>query len=154
MPDLDQIKQEEQGPRDRRGRFLRGHSGNPAGRPKGCRDRANRAGSTLLAEAGEALARKAVALALAGDPAAIRLCLERLAGPCRERAVEFLMPAIDNAGDVAPATAKMLAAGLGRSGSGADALQAALALIGPLRRDIPACPAAFGDGQCAWDRAG
>jgi hypothetical protein len=32
MPDLDQIKQEEQGARDRRGRFARGRSGNPAGR--------------------------------------------------------------------------------------------------------------------------
>jgi hypothetical protein len=32
MPDLDQIKQAEQGVRDRRGRFARGRSGNPAGR--------------------------------------------------------------------------------------------------------------------------
>ncbi len=30
MPDLDQIKQAEQGVRDRRGRFARGRSGNPA----------------------------------------------------------------------------------------------------------------------------
>jgi hypothetical protein len=33
MPDLDQIKQVEQGVRDRRGRFARGPSGNPADRP-------------------------------------------------------------------------------------------------------------------------
>ena len=33
MPDLDLIKQGEQGVRDRRGRFARGQSGNPAGRP-------------------------------------------------------------------------------------------------------------------------
>ena len=32
MPDLDQIKQEEQAPRDRRGRFVKRRSGNPAGR--------------------------------------------------------------------------------------------------------------------------
>jgi hypothetical protein len=32
MPDLDQIKQAEQGARDRRGRFGRGRSGNPEGR--------------------------------------------------------------------------------------------------------------------------
>src|SRR6266851_1630187 len=32
MPDLDLIKQGEQGVRDRRGRFARGRSGNPAGR--------------------------------------------------------------------------------------------------------------------------
>jgi hypothetical protein len=32
----------------------------------------------LLAGEGEALTRKAVELALAGDPAALRLCLERI----------------------------------------------------------------------------
>jgi hypothetical protein len=55
MPDLDQIKQGEQGVRDRRGRFARGRSGNPAGRPRGCRDHVNRAARLLLAGEGEAL---------------------------------------------------------------------------------------------------
>jgi hypothetical protein len=36
MPDLDLIKQAEQGVRDRRGRFVRGRSGNPTGRSRGC----------------------------------------------------------------------------------------------------------------------
>ena len=70
MPDLDQIKQREQGSRDPRGRFSKGRSGNPAGRPRGCRDHVNRAARLLLAGEGEALTRKAVELALAGDPAA------------------------------------------------------------------------------------
>jgi hypothetical protein len=35
MPDLDLIKQVEQGVRDRRGRFTRGRSGNPAGQSRG-----------------------------------------------------------------------------------------------------------------------
>jgi len=60
MPDLDQIKQGEQGVRDRRGRFPKGRSGNPAGRPHGCRDHVNRTARLLLAGEGEALARKAV----------------------------------------------------------------------------------------------
>ena len=72
MPDLDLIKQAEQGVRDRRGRFTRGRSGNPAGRPRGCRDHVNRAARLLLAGEGEALTRKAVELALAGDPTALR----------------------------------------------------------------------------------
>ncbi len=105
MPDLDLIKQAEQETRDKQGRFVRGYSGNPGGRPKACRDRANRPAWALLAAEGEALARKAVELALAGDPIALRLCLERLAGPCRERAVEFTMPVIRNAADLAPAMA-------------------------------------------------
>ena len=53
MPDLDQIKQAEQGVRDRRGRFGKGRSGNPAGRPRGCRDRVNRAARLTLAGEGE-----------------------------------------------------------------------------------------------------
>jgi len=105
MPDLDQIKQGEQGMRDRRGRFAKGRSGNPAGRPRGCRDHVNRAARLLLAGEGEALTRKAVELALAGDPAALRLCLERIVGPYRERAVEFTMPPIRNAADLAGAMA-------------------------------------------------
>jgi len=51
------------------------------------------------------LTRKAVELALAGDPAALRLCLERIVGPYRERAVEFVMPPIRNAADLASAMA-------------------------------------------------
>ena len=49
MPDLDLIKQGEQGVRDRRGRFARGWSSNPAGRPRSCRDRISRAARSLLA---------------------------------------------------------------------------------------------------------
>src|SRR5260370_38218217 len=101
MPDLDQIKEGEEGVRDGRGRFARGRSGNPAGRPRGCRDHANRAARLLLAGEGEALTRKAVELALAGDPAALRLGLERIVGPDRERAIGFTMPASRNAAHVA-----------------------------------------------------
>ena len=107
MPDLDLIKQEEQEVRDRRGRFTRGRSGNPAGRPRGCRDHVNRAARLLLAGEGEALTRKAVELALAGDQTALRLCLERIVGPYRERAVEFVMPPIRNPGDLPSARAAL-----------------------------------------------
>src|ERR1700745_2679078 len=110
MPDLDQIKQGEQGARDGGGRFAKGRSGNPAGRPgnpagrpRGCRDHANRAARLLLAGEGEALTRKAVELALAGDPTALRLCLERIVGPYRERAGGFTMPPVGNAAHLAGA---------------------------------------------------
>jgi hypothetical protein len=65
MPDLDQIKQREQGSRDPRGRFSKGRSGNPAGRPRGCRDHVNRAARLLLAGEGEALTRNAADLTAA-----------------------------------------------------------------------------------------
>jgi hypothetical protein len=71
MPDLDLIKQAEQGTQDRRGRISKGGSGNPAGRPRGCRDDVSRAARLLLASEGEGPTHKAVELALAGDPAAL-----------------------------------------------------------------------------------
>ena len=64
----------------------------------------------MLAGEGEALTRKAVELALAGDPNALRLCLERVVGPYRERAVEFTMPPTGNAGDLAGAMAAVAGA--------------------------------------------
>ena len=110
MPDLDLIKQAPEAARDENGRFARGRSGNPAGRPPGCRDRATRAARLLLAGEGEALTRKAVELAMAGDPVALRLCIERIVGPCRERAVEFDMPPIRGAADLAGAMAAVAGA--------------------------------------------
>src|SRR5947207_13520068 len=123
MPDLDLIKQVEQGVRDRRGRFARGRSGNPAGRPRGCRDHVNRAARLLLAGEGEALTRKAVEMALAGDPTALRLCLERIVGPYRQRAVEFTMPAIRSAADLVDAMAAVADAAAERAGTPRDAIQ-------------------------------
>ena len=89
-----------------RGRpFVKGRSGNPGGRRYGSRNKKTLAAAVLLEGESEALTRKAVELALAGDPAALRLCLERIVGPYRERAVEFTMPPIRNAADLADAMA-------------------------------------------------
>lgn len=66
------------------GRFKPGQSGNPDGRPKGSRNRATLAALALLEGEAKALSRKAVELALDGDMAAIRLCLERLIPVARE----------------------------------------------------------------------
>src|SRR6516162_1772746 len=65
-----------------RGRpFTKGRSGNPAGRPRGLRNRSTLAAQLLLQGKAEALTRKAVELALGGDPAALRLCLDRSLRP-------------------------------------------------------------------------
>ena len=87
-----------------RGRpFEKGQSGNPAGRRVGCRNKTTLAAATLLAGEAEALTRKAVELALGGDPTALRLCIERIMPPCRERTVKFILPPIESAADIAPA---------------------------------------------------
>src|SRR5947207_1808906 len=92
-------------------------------RARGCRDHVNRPARLLLASEGEALTRKAVELALAGDPTALRLCLERIVGPYRERAVEFTMPAIRGAADLVDAMAAVADAAAERAGTPRDAIQ-------------------------------
>ena len=57
-----------------RGRpFQPGQSGNPKGKPKGARNRAPLAAEVLLDGEAEALTRKAIELALAGDTVALRI---------------------------------------------------------------------------------
>src|SRR5438477_1354660 len=87
-----------------RGRpFERVLSGNPAGRRTGSRNKTTEAAAALLAGESEALTRKAVELALVGDPTAMRLCLERILPACRERSVKFALPPIESAADIAAA---------------------------------------------------
>ena len=87
-----------------RGRpFKKGRSGNPRGRPAGSRNKRTLAAAVLLDGESEALTRKAVELALAGDPTALRLCIERILPPCRERPVKFTLPPIENAADISAA---------------------------------------------------
>jgi hypothetical protein len=73
-----------------RGRpFEPGKSGNPKGRPKGSRNQATLLAEALLDGEAEAITRKLVDKALEGDTTALRLCLDRLVAPMRERRVTF-----------------------------------------------------------------
>lgn len=92
--------------RDPAGRFTRG---NP-GRPRGARHRATVAALALLEGEAEALTRQAVEMALAGDGAALRLCLERIAPPRRDAPVAFDLPPLETARDGARAAGAVLEA--------------------------------------------
>ena len=103
--------------------FEKGRSGNPAGRRAGSRNRATLAAAALLEGEAEALTRKAVELALAADPTALRLCLERILPSCHEQSVRFALPPIESTGDISAAmqaVTSALAAGpiTGRGGNG------------------------------------
>ena len=63
--------------------FKPGESGNPKGRPKGSNDLAKLRG--LLTPSVPELVEKAKALALDGDVAALRLCLERVLPPLKAK---------------------------------------------------------------------
>jgi len=87
-----------------RGRpFTKGRSGNPGGRPRGSINRSTRAAQLLFDGEATALSRKAVELALAGDPTALRLCLDRTVAPRRDRSVELSLPPIDSEAELAEA---------------------------------------------------
>jgi hypothetical protein len=83
--------------------FAKGRSGNPAGRPRGSRNKSTLAAQLLLEGEAEALTRKAVELAMAGNALALKLCLDRVYAPRRERAVAFALPPIETAEDLAAA---------------------------------------------------
>ena len=96
---------------NQRGRpFTKGQSGNPAGKPAGARHRATLAAEALLDGEAEALTRKAIDLALSGDPIALRLCLDRILPPRRERPLRFALPELRSAEDAGSALAAILAA--------------------------------------------
>jgi hypothetical protein len=97
-------------PKQRGRAFQKGQSGNPAGRPKGLRNKATLAMEALLDGEGEAITRKAIELALTGDGPALRLCLERLLPARRDRPVAFTLPTIATASDAATAAAALITA--------------------------------------------
>jgi hypothetical protein len=83
--------------------------GNP-GRPKGARNRATVAVESMLDGEAEAITRAAIDLAKAGDTVALRLCLDRIAPPRKDRPVSFEVPQIETAADVVAALNATLAA--------------------------------------------
>jgi Family of unknown function (DUF5681) len=96
--------------RDAKGRWRKGTSGNPLGPPVGARHRTTRAVEALLDGEAEGLTRKAVELALAGDTVALRLCLERLIPPRKDRPVALALPPLAGTADLPTITAALLTA--------------------------------------------
>ena len=83
--------------------------GNP-GRPVGARHKATLVAEALLDGEAEALTRKAIEAALGGDMVALRLCLDRILPPRKERPVKFTLPPMKTAEDAATAMAAITAA--------------------------------------------
>lgn len=90
--------------------FEKGRSGNPAGREPGTRNRATVLAEQLFDSECGALVRKATAMALGGDAAVMRLCLDRIIAPRRERPVRVTLPPIHGAADLVAAMAAVTAA--------------------------------------------
>ena len=90
--------------------FKKGQSGNPEGRPKGSRNKTTLAMEALLDGEAEAITRKAIEKAKAGDMTAIRLCLERTISAVKSRPIEIDLPPVETAKDITAAHGAVIAA--------------------------------------------
>ncbi len=97
--------------RKQRGRpFPKGRSGNPKGRPAGARNAASVLAEHLLNNDAEEIIREIIKKAKQGDVTCLRLCLDRLVPPCRDRPVHFTLPTLNSADDASKAMAAITAA--------------------------------------------
>ena len=76
--------------------FEPGESGNPNGRPPGSRNKITVAIEQLLEEDAETIVRKAIEMAKGGDTSLIRLCLNRLSPPRKDRHIPFVLPPMNS----------------------------------------------------------
>lgn len=90
-------------------KFKPGQSGNPSGRPRGITDSRTELRGLLTPHAAELVSR-CVNLAKAGDPVALRICMDRLVSPVREEPVKFALPPIAVAVDCIAAQSAVVAA--------------------------------------------
>jgi hypothetical protein len=92
------------------GQFAKGTSGNPSGRPQGSRNHSTLLMESLLQGQAEQLTQKAIELALGGDITALRLCLERLIPPRKDRTIHLVLPAIESVQQISLAMTRVSAA--------------------------------------------
>lgn len=117
--------------RDEAGRFALGNKG----KPKGARHRTTRAVEALLEGEAEQITRKVIALALEGDPTALRLSIERLAPARKDSTVTFDLPQMKRPTDAVAALGAVTEAVAAGQLTPTEALKVA-AVIDTFRRTL------------------
>ncbi|QAY76725.1 DUF5681 domain-containing protein [Sphingosinicella sp. BN140058] len=92
------------------GQFLPGQSGNPAGRPRGARNKASVLRDIIDDAEATAIARAVVDRAVAGEWPALRICFTRLCPPAKDTPVEMELPEILSVADAIAAGSAVIAA--------------------------------------------
>ncbi len=90
------------------GKFAEGNRANPSGRPKGSLNKATLLAQELIDNEGELIVRKALELAKSGDGSALRLVMDRLLPPRKDKAIEFKLPQITNGQEASVAMALVI----------------------------------------------
>ena len=90
--------------------FVKGESGNPAGRPPGSRNTKTLLREAMLDAEGDDLTRQLIASAREGDRTALRLCIERVLPRGANRPIEFELPRVDSAAAARQAVADIVTA--------------------------------------------
>lgn len=119
------------------GRWVKGSSGNPAGRRIGTRNSASELSDDILMASAEDLTRAAVAMALEGDSTALRLCIDRIVPKRKHRPLNLSWPRIDTLDDVDQAMTATLGA-LGNGQLEVEQASALTAILDAKRRSIAA----------------
>ena len=94
---------ENSGQKQETGRFRKGQSGNPAGKPRGARHRVTVLAEKLMEDDAEAVVRAVVDKAKAGDMSAAKLVLDRIAPPRKGRLVKFSLAEMSSADEIGSA---------------------------------------------------
>lgn len=81
------------------GKFQKGRSGNPHGKAKGTKNRATRAAEQLLQGDLDNICRRLIEEALKGNVQAIKLVLDRVLPPRRDRVIDITLSKLQTADD-------------------------------------------------------
>ena len=112
MGDVASAAAENTAPKQRGRPFRPGASGNPRESERTaerCPKPATFTAEALLDGEAEAISRKLIEKALEGDTTALRLCLDRILPPRRERSITFDLPKIESAAEALSASSAVLA---------------------------------------------
>lgn len=88
------------GDRTNSGQWLKGVSGNPKGNKTGARHRVTIAAENVLTGESEAISRKLIETALSGDVNALRICMDRILPPRKDRTIAMKLKGIKKPEDL------------------------------------------------------
>mgnify|MGYP000455705585 CR=1 FL=1 len=91
-----------------KGKFQKGQSGNPKGKIKGTKNKATLAAEHLLKGELDNICRKLIEEALEGNIQAIKLVLDRVLPPKKDREIEIRFPKLQNSKDAIKAASTIV----------------------------------------------